>query len=165
MTEGESSRSRKVALFVTGGIASYKACEILRGLQKNGCDVRVAMTEAATELVGPKTFEALTGHEVHLDVFESSSPIPHIELAEWADVALVAPATANIMAKMAYGIADDLVSTALLACSCPMVVAPAMNVHMWENPATQQNAEALESRGVFLPVAGPTRIFIISNAY
>ena len=78
MTEGEGSRSRKVALFVTGGIASYKACEILRGLQKNGCDVRVAMTEAATELVGPKTFEALTGHEVYLDVFESSPPIPHI---------------------------------------------------------------------------------------
>lgn len=150
MAEGESSCSRKVALFVTGGIASYKACEILRGLQKNGCDVRVAMTEAATELVGPKTFEALTGHEVYLDVFESSSPIPHIELAEWADIALVAPATANVMAKMAYGIADDMVSTALLACSCPIIVAPAMNVHMWENPATQQNAETLESRGVFL---------------
>lgn len=150
MIEGESSRSRKVALFVTGGIASYKACEILRGLQKNGCDVRVAMTEAATELVGPKTFEALTGHEVYLDVFESSSPIPHIELAEWADIALVAPATANVMAKMTYGIADDMVSTALLACSCPIIVAPAMNVHMWENPATQQNAETLESRGVFL---------------
>lgn len=150
MAEGESSCSRKVALFVTGGIASYKACEILRGLQKNGCDVRVAMTEAATELVGPKTFEALTGHEVYLDVFESSSPIPHIELAEWADIALVAPATADVMAKMAYGIADDMVSTALLACSCPIIVAPAMNVHMWENPATQQNAETLESRGVFL---------------
>lgn len=150
MIEGESSRSRKVALFVTGGIASYKACEILRGLQKNGCDVRVAITEAATEFVGPKTFEALTAHEVYIDVFESSSPIPHIELAEWADIALVAPATANVMAKMAYGIADDMVSTALLACSCPIIVAPAMNVHMWENPATQQNAETLESRGVFL---------------
>lgn len=150
MAEGESSCSRKVALFVTGGIASYKACEILRGLQKNGCDVRVAMTEAATELVGPKTFEALSGHEVYLDVFESSSPIPHIELAEWADIALVAPATANVMAKMAYGIADDMVSTALLACPCPIIVAPAMNVHMWENPATQQNGETLESRGVFL---------------
>lgn len=150
MAEGESSCSRKVALFVTGGIASYKACEILRGLQKNGCDVRVAMTEAATELVGPKTFEALTGHEVYLDVFESSSPIPHIELAEWADIALVAPATANVMAKMAYGIADDMVSTTLLACSCPIIVAPAMNVHMWENPATRQNTETLESRGVFL---------------
>ena len=147
----------RVALFVCGGIAAYKACEVLRGLQKQGAEVRVAMTQEACRLVGPTTFEALSGHPVSLSVFDdASTPIPHIELAEWADLALVCPATANVMAKMAHGLADDLVSTALLACSCPVLVAPAMNVHMWENPATQTNVELLQSRGIGFvgPVAG-----------
>ena len=141
----------RVALFVSGGIAAYKACEVLRGLQKQGCEVRVAMTRHATELVGPKTFEALSGHHVTLDLFcDERSPIPHIELAEWADLALVCPATANVIAKMAHGIADDAVSTTLLACSCPVVVAPAMNVHMWENLATVANVETLKNRNYLL---------------
>ncbi len=144
-----ASESPKVALFVSGGIAAYKACEVLRGLQKGGCDVRVCMTKSATELVGPKTFEALSGHHVTLSIFDDSeTPIPHIELSGWADLALVCPATANVIAKMAHGIADDAVSTTLLACTCPVIVAPAMNTHMWQNPATQDNVELLEDRGI-----------------
>ena len=113
LVDGHAAR---VALFVTGGIAAYKACEVLRGLQKQGCEVRVAMTAHACELVGPKTFEALSGHHVTLDLFDdASSPIPHIELAEWADLALVCPATANVIAKMAHGIADDMLTTTVLA--------------------------------------------------
>jgi phosphopantothenoylcysteine decarboxylase / phosphopantothenate---cysteine ligase len=144
-----ASESPKVALFVSGGIAAYKACEVLRGLQKGGCDVRVCMTQSAAELVGPKTFEALSGHHVTLSIFDDSeTPIPHIELSGWADLALVCPATANVIAKMAHGIADDAVSTTLLACTCPVIVAPAMNTHMWLNPATQDNVELLEDRGI-----------------
>ena len=150
-TDPFAAPAPKVALFVTGGIAAYKACEVLRGLQKAGCDVRVAMTEAATRLVGPATFEALSGHPVALGLFDDATgPIPHIDLAEWADIALVCPATADVMAKMAHGIADDIVSTTLLACQGPFVVAPAMNVHMWRNPATKANVETLEGRGVIL---------------
>lgn len=152
-----ATRAKHVALFVTGGIAAYKACEVLRGLQKQGVDVRVCMSESATRLVGPHTFEALSGHRVTLDLFEDeTSPIPHIELAEWADLALVCPATANVMAKMAHGLADDVVSTTLLACPAPKLVAPAMNVHMWENLATQANVETLRQQGVLFagPVAG-----------
>ncbi len=146
--EGERTAPR-VALFVTGGIAAYKACEVLRGLQKGGCDVRVCMSANATKLVGPTTFEALSGHHVTLSIFgDGQTPIPHIELSEWADLALVCPATANVIAKMASGIADDAVSTTLLACSCPVVVAPAMNVHMWQNAATQANVQTLAQRGV-----------------
>ena len=149
-----ASESPRVALFVSGGIAAYKACEVLRGLQKGGCDVRVCMTQSATELVGPKTFEALSGHHVTLSIFDDSeTPIPHIELSGWADLALVCPATANVIAKMAHGIADDAVSTTLLACTCPVIVAPAMNTHMWQNPATQDNVELLEDRGI--EIVGP----------
>lgn len=147
----DSERAPRVALFVSGGIAAYKACEVLRGLQKGGCEVRVAMTREATRLVGPTTFEALSGHRVALDLFDDpETPIPHIELAEWADLALVVPATANVIAKMAQGIADDVVTTTLLACQGPFVVAPAMNVHMWQNPATKANVETLQDRGVIM---------------
>ena len=150
----EAAPAPRVALFVTGGIAAYKACEVLRGLQKEGCEVRVAMTEAATRLVGPTTFEALSGHAVTLGLFDDpETPIPHIELAGWADLALVCPATANVLAKMANGIADDAVSTTLLASTGPFVVVPAMNVHMWRNPATQENVDRLRDRGVI--VCGP----------
>lgn len=143
-----------IALFVTGGIAVYKACEVLRDLQKAGCEVRVCMSSSATKMVGVQTFEALSGNHVMLDLFDDAqSAIPHIELAEWADVALVCPATANIIAKMAHGLADDAPSATLLACSCPVVVAPAMNVNMWNNPATQANVATLKDRGFFF--AGP----------
>lgn len=142
-------RGQHVLLAVCGGIAAYKACEVLRGLQKAGCDVRVTMTEDAERFVGVTTFEALSGAPVATSLYEyPGSAIPHIELAEWADAAVVVPATANVMAKMACGIADDCLSTTLLACACPVLVAPGMNVHMWQNPATQANVGTLRERGV-----------------
>ncbi|MBR3385373.1 MAG: bifunctional phosphopantothenoylcysteine decarboxylase/phosphopantothenate--cysteine ligase CoaBC [Atopobiaceae bacterium] len=141
----------RVLLCVTGGIAAYKACEVLRGLQKAGCDVRVAMTESARRFVGEVTFEALSGAPVAFDLFgHAETAIPHIQLSGWADVALVCPCTANVMAKVAHGIADDCVSAPLLACDVPVLVAPAMNTRMWENPATQDNRATLEARGVSL---------------
>ncbi len=146
-----------VALMVSGGIAAYKACEVLRGLQKAGHEVRVAMTADAERFVGKTTFEALTKHPVLTDLYgQTGDPIPHITLSEWADVALVCPATANVMAKMVTGIADDALSTTLLACACPVLVAPAMNVRMWLNPATQANVETLRSRGIelIMPTTG-----------
>ena len=141
----------RVLLCVTGGIAAYKACEVLRGLQKAGCDVRVAMTESARRFVGEVTFEALSGAPVAFDLFgRAETAIPHIQLSGWADVAPVCPCTANVMAKVAHGIADDCVSATLLACDVPVLVAPAMNTRMWENPATQDNRATLEARGVSL---------------
>jgi len=139
----------RVLIVVSGGIAAYKACEVLRGLQKAGCEVRVAMTEDATRFVGTVTFEALSGHAVGTSLYGNpETPIPHIKLSEWADLVLVCPATANLMAKMASGIADDLASATLLAAASPVLVAPAMNVRMWENPATVANVRTLASRGV-----------------
>lgn len=144
-----SGERGRVLLAVCGGIAAYKACEVLRALQKFGCEVRVTMTEDATRFVGPVTFEALSGAPVATSLYDyPGSAIPHISLAEWADVAVVVPATANVLAKMACGIADDCLTTTLLACACPVLVAPGMNVHMWQNPATQANVSTLRERGV-----------------
>ena len=138
-----------MALLVCGGIAAYKSCEVLRGLQKAGCEVRVAMTDAATKFVGPATFRALTGREIILDLFScAETPIAHVELAEWSDLVLVCPATANVMGKVANGIADDAVSSTMLACGGKAVMVPAMNVHMWRNAAVQANARTLRSRGI-----------------
>lgn len=142
---------------VTGCIAAYKACEIVRLLQKSDVDVKVCMTEHATRFVGPTTFRALTHHKVAVGLFDDpEDPIHHISLAQWADIVLVAPATANILAKMAHGIADDLMSTTLLATRAPILIAPAMNAGMWEAAATQDNVRALERRGVHVvqPDAG-----------
>lgn len=152
-----SGEARRVLLAVSGGIAAYKACEVLRGLQRAGCELRVTMTAAAERFVGPATFEALSGAPVADDLFaHPETPIPHVALSEWAELALVVPATADVMAKLAAGIADDCLTTTLLACDCPVLVAPGMNVRMWENPATQQNARTLARRGVRLvgPVSG-----------
>lgn len=159
MAAREEGRQAHVLLAVTGGIAVYKAVEVMRGLQKAGCDVRVAMTEAAERFVGKATFEGLAKHPVADDVFaDRESFIPHIDLAEWADAVVVVPATANVMAKMATGLADDMVSTTLLAvpAGTPVLVAAAMNVHMWENPATQSNLRTLQERGVrfVMPTSG-----------
>lgn len=146
-----------VLLCVTGCIAAYKACEVLRLLQRAGCRVKVLMTEHACEFVGPVTFRALAGEPVAVGLFDDpSDPIHHISLAKEADCVLVAPATANVLAKMAAGIADDLMSTTLLAARAPIVVAPAMNTAMWEAPATRANVETLRSRGVrfVAPAAG-----------
>ena len=158
---GESnvvSASGKTALVcVTGCIAAYKACEIVRGLQKAGVRVKVLMTEHATAFVGPTTFRALTHEKVAVGLFDDpSDPIHHISLAKEADAVLIAPATANVMAKLAHGEADDLLTTTVLATDAPVVIAPAMNVGMWQAPATQENVATLESRGydIVRPAAG-----------
>lgn len=141
---------KHVVLGITGGIAAYKACEVLRLLQKNSCEVRVVMTENACQFISPLTFETLSGYRVAHDTFhrESAWEVEHIALAKWADLFLVAPATANIIAKMASGIADDMLSTTLLAARSPVLVAPAMNTAMLMHPATQKNIQTLQDRGV-----------------
>ncbi len=137
-----------ILLGVTGCIAAYKSCEILRLLQKAGQDVKVVMTEHACEFVGPTTFRALSGHEVAVELFdEPGDPIHHISLAKEPDLFLIAPATANVIAKIAQGVADDLLTTTALATKAPLVIAPAMNVEMWRDEATQANIATLEARG------------------
>ena len=139
-----------VLLGVTGCIAAYKSCEILRGLQKAGVRVKVVMTENATQFVGPATFRALTHEPVAIGTFDDApgDPIHHVSLAKECDLFLIAPCTANVLAKMACGIADDLLTTTALACAAPIMVAPAMNVHMYEAAATQENMRTLRRRGV-----------------
>ena len=155
-----SSNSKKpcVVLGVTGGIAVYKACELLRLLQKRGIDVFVVMTQNACRFVAPLTFETLSGHPVAVDTFDRPQTweVEHIALAKRADLFLIAPATANIMGKMACGIADDMLSTTVMATRAPVLVAPAMNTGMWENAAVQQNVKTLRARGVEIvaPVSG-----------
>ncbi len=137
-----------VLLCVTGCIAAYKSCEIVRLLQKSDVRVKVLMTEHATHFVDPTTFRALTNEKVAIGLFDDpEDPIHHISLAQEADLVLVAPATANIIAKMAHGIADDLMSTTLLATRAPIAIAPAMNSAMWEAPVTQSNVALLQDRG------------------
>lgn len=155
-----SSEMKKpcVVLGVTGGIAVYKACELLRLLQKRGIDVFVVMTRNACRFVAPLTFETLSGHPVAVDTFDRPQTweVEHIALAKRADLFLIAPATANIMGKMACGIADDMLSTTVMATRAPVLVAPAMNTGMWENAAVQQNVKTLRARGVEIvaPVSG-----------
>ena len=155
-----SSEMKKpcVVLGVTGGIAVYKACELLRLLQKRGIDVFVVMTQNACRFVAPLTFETLSGHPVAVDTFDRPQTweVEHIALAKRADLFLIAPATANIMGKMACGIADDMLSTTVMATRAPVLVAPAMNTGMWENAAVQQNVKMLRARGVEIdaPVSG-----------
>lgn len=145
---------KTILLGITGGIAAYKSCNIVRLLQKRGAHVKVVMSEHATEFVGPLTFRALTNEPVAAGLFDDpSDPIHHISLAQEPDLVVVAPATANIIAKMANGIADDLISTTLLATPRPIVIAPAMNNGMWKASATQANMATLCERGVH--VVGP----------
>lgn len=186
-------QGKNVLLGVSGGIAAYKAAELAREFRREGAEVRVLMTRAATEFVTPLTFEALTGKPVSIEMFArrtesalsgAAGPdiqrerdarpadsarhaetaraqsrraraniVQHIELARWADVFVVAPATADVMAKLAVGLADDLLSTTALACEAPLVVAPAMNSSMWKHPATQANVETLRARGA--TIVGP----------
>lgn len=144
--------AKKALVAVSGGIAVYKVCQVVSDLVKRGVDVQVIMTENATKFVAPLTFEALSKRVVYTDTFDYSfdASIKHISLAQEADVMCIAPATANIIAKMAHGIADDMVSSTFLAATCPIIVCPAMNTHMYENPATQTNLATLESRGIQL---------------
>jgi phosphopantothenoylcysteine decarboxylase/phosphopantothenate--cysteine ligase len=148
---------RRVLLGVTGGIAAYKAATVARLLREGGAEVQVVMTPAATRFVGPDTFAALTGRPVHRDVFERTEDVLHVRLAGEADVAVVAPATANVVARLALGLADDLLTSTLLEFRGPLVVAPAMHRGMHDHPATQANLEILRSRGAVIvgPVEGP----------
>ncbi|MGH9937192.1 MAG: bifunctional phosphopantothenoylcysteine decarboxylase/phosphopantothenate--cysteine ligase CoaBC, partial [Blastocatellia bacterium] len=146
----------KVLLGVTGCIGAYKAAGILRGLQQRGVQVRVVMTRSATEFVRPLTFEALSGQPVIVEMFDrpNYATIEHISVAREADLLLVAPATANIIAKFAHGVADDFLSTVYLSNTNPVLIAPAMNVEMWNHPATQANLNILRERGVLLVQPG-----------
>ena len=150
--------TRRVLLGVTGGIAAYKVAELARLLMRNNVDVRVAMTDAATKFVTAATFQALTGKPVVTDLWDASfeNNMAHIELTRGVDAVIVAPASADFIAKIAHGICDDLLSTTCIARACPLLVAPAMNVEMWENAATQRNVATLRADGVTLlgPAAG-----------
>ncbi len=150
--------NKRILLGVTGGIAAYKSADLTRRLRDAGAEVRVVMTRAATEFITPLTMQALSGNPVHLHLLDpqAEAAMGHIELARWADGVLVAPASANFMAKLAHGLAGDLLSTLCLACDAPLALAPAMNRLMWANPATQHNRQLLEQRGVqlFGPAVG-----------
>lgn len=144
--------NKHILLGVTGGIAAYKSADVARRLRDAGAQVRVVMTRGATEFITPLTMQAVSGNPVHLHLLDpqAEAGMGHIELARWADVVLVAPASANFMAKLAHGLADDLLSTVCLACDAPIALAPAMNRQMWANSATQANRQTLEGRGVRL---------------
>ena len=158
-------RERTVVLGVSGSIAAYKAVDLASKLTQTGVTVRVVMTEAATKLVGPATFRAITGWPVSSDMFELTNPfsIEHISLSEAADLVLVAPATANVLAKFANGLSDDLLSCTILATRAPILIAPAMHTAMWENPATQANVKTLRERGAAF--VGPAVGRLASGGY
>ncbi len=153
-----SSSGKRVALGVTGGIAAYKAAEVLRGLQRAGCVVRVAMSARACEFITPLTFRALSGAHVIVDDYapDNPDPIAHITFSQTVDLFVIAPATANIIAKFANGVADDFLTSTYLAAKAPVLVAPAMNTTMWKHPATRRNIERLRQDGVHIlePDAG-----------
>ena len=146
---------KRIVVGVTGGIAVYKACDLVSRLKKRGAEVRVVLTEHACQFMPPLTFETLSQNQAYVDCFDRKFQIGHVSLAKWADLFIIAPCTANCMGKMAAGIADDLLSTTCLAMSGPVLIAPAMNNAMWRHPATQANLETLKARGVF--TVGPER--------
>ena len=152
----DQDRRPRVVLGVGGGIAAYKACEVLRQLTESGHSVLVVPTEAALRFVGAATFEALSGQPVHTGVFDDVPEVPHVRIGKDADLVLVVPATANLLAKAAHGIADDLLTNTLLTARCPIMMAPAMHTEMWEHPATRDNVATLRARGVVVtePASG-----------
>lgn len=147
--------NKKILLGVCGGVAAYKSVELARLLKQMGAQVQVVMTESAQDFVGPQTFQAVTGFPVTQATNDASfaQSMAHIDLSRWADMLIIAPATANFMAKMAHGMADDLLSLLCLMVKVPILVCPAMNVHMWQHPATQHNTMLLKERGVV--IVGP----------
>ncbi|MGD8591769.1 MAG: bifunctional phosphopantothenoylcysteine decarboxylase/phosphopantothenate--cysteine ligase CoaBC [Gammaproteobacteria bacterium] len=153
----KSLSNKHILLGITGSIAAYKAAELVRELKKAGAQVRVAMTESACEFVTPLTFQALSGNPVHTQLLDEQAEagMGHIELARWTDALLIAPASADFIARLAQGRADDLLSAVCLACEAPIAVAPAMNKHMWSNPATQANVVTLKSRNI--AIYGPAQ--------
>ncbi|MET8982358.1 bifunctional phosphopantothenoylcysteine decarboxylase/phosphopantothenate--cysteine ligase CoaBC [Streptomyces sp. NPDC004539] len=146
----------KVVLGVSGGIAAYKACELLRRLTESGHDVRVVPTDSALHFVGAATWSALSGYPVSTEVWDDVHEVPHVRIGQGADLVVVAPATADMLAKAAHGLADDLLTNTLLTARCPVVFAPAMHTEMWEHPATQENVATLRRRGavVIEPAVG-----------
>ncbi|MFF3262216.1 bifunctional phosphopantothenoylcysteine decarboxylase/phosphopantothenate--cysteine ligase CoaBC [Streptomyces sp. NPDC002932] len=146
----------KVVLGVSGGIAAYKACELLRRLTESGHDVRVVPTEASLHFVGAATWSALSGHPVSTEVWNDVHEVPHVRIGQHADLVVVAPATADLLARAAHGLADDLLTNTLLTARCPVVFAPAMHTEMWEHPATRENVATLRRRGavVIEPAVG-----------
>lgn len=150
-----SLNEHKILLCVCGGIAAYKSADLVRQLRDSGAQVQVAMTDNAQRFVGAQTFQALSGHPVRKSLWDAQAEaaMGHLELARWADRVLIAPATANTLARLTHGLADDLVSTLCLATTAPIAIAPAMNHRMWLHPATQANVATLRARGV--QVIGP----------
>ena len=142
-------KGKNILLGVSGGIAIYKACALTSKLTQKGANVKVMMTENATKFVSPLTFQALSRNPVHIDTFDEKDPekIAHIDIADWAEIAIIAPATANVIGKLANGIADDMLSTTLLATRADVYIAPAMNVHMYSHPAVVKNMKQLEEWG------------------
>ena len=142
-------KGKKILLGVTGGIASYKACDLTSKLVQAGAEVKVMMTKSAQEFVQPLTFQALSRNPVYVDTFTEPNPekIAHIDIADWADLCIVAPATANVIGKLANGLADDMVTTTLLATLAPVYIAPAMNINMYNHPAVQENIQKLDTFG------------------
>ncbi len=153
---GDAVEKPKVVLGVSGGIAAYKACELLRRLTESGHDVRVVPTASALNFVGAATWSALSGHPVSTEVWNDVHEVPHVRIGQDADLVVVAPATADMLAKAAHGLADDLLTNTLLTARCPVVFAPAMHTEMWEHPATQENVATLRRRGavVIEPAVG-----------
>jgi phosphopantothenoylcysteine decarboxylase / phosphopantothenate---cysteine ligase len=152
------ARDRNVAVHVSGSVAAYKACEVITALRKHDCDVRVAMTHGASRFITAVTLQSLSGHRVLEDAWEQAGGhgMGHIDLGSWAHVHVAVAASAGLIARLAHGLADDAVTTALLATRAPLLVAPAMETAMWEHPATIANVEMLRSRGVRFvgPVSG-----------
>ena len=150
--------NKNILIGVTGGIAAYKVVEVASRLKKLGADVKVVMTKSATEFVSPRTFQEITKNAVYVEMFGDAANfnVAHISLANFADLVLVAPATANFLAKAAHGIADDLLTTTILAATCPKIIVPSMNTNMLENPATQTNLKILRDRNfkILEPVEG-----------
>jgi phosphopantothenoylcysteine decarboxylase/phosphopantothenate--cysteine ligase len=150
---------RNVAVHISGSVAAYKACDVVTALRKHGCEIRVAMTAGASRFITAVTLQSLSGHPVLEDVWEHDAAghgMGHIDLGAWADVHVAVAASAGLLARLAHGLADDAVTTALLATRAPLLVAPAMETSMWEHPATRANVEILRTRGVRFvgPVTG-----------
>ena len=153
-----NSRGREIVLGVTGGISAYKSCDLLRRLQDHGFLVTVIPTRASLNFVGVATWEALSGREIATDLWNNVHQVPHVSIAKKADAIIIAPATADILAKMAHGIADDLLTNTLLASTAPVIVVPAMHTEMWLNPATVSNIETLRNRGVIVIEPGTGKL-------
>ena len=155
-TDASANAGPRVVLGVSGGIAAYKACELLRLLTESGHDVTVVPTPAALRFVGEATWAALSGKPVHTEVWDDAHDVPHVRLGQQADLVMVAPATADVLARAAHGMTDDLLASVLLTARCPVVFAPAMHTEMWQHPATQANVATLRERGAIViePAAG-----------